>query len=273
MLIIDEIRAMSRLQKAISVSGVSVAALGGAVVGYKIALNKLGETLRQEADEAVQKEIQETREFLEQRATPPAKPFQTPEEAVAALHPTNPDVRRATEALVQYAGNRKLVENFLERPLSESIRADEDNGLVEIAENVFTDHAVELSGWDYDAELEARDPDFPYVISDEEFNGDEFGYEQVQYTYYAGDGTLADVREEVVEEVGKVVGVDNLHKFGHGSNDENIVYIRNVPLMMEIEIALSPGKYAKAVLGFDDEEITLSHSSDSRPRKFRNHHD
>lgn len=58
------------------------------------------------------------------------------------------------------------------------------------------------------------------------------------------------------------IGVDNL-KFGCGSEDKNIVYIRNDSLEKEYEVARSSGTYAEEVAG-------LKHSDDSPGlRKFR----
>lgn len=276
MLIVDEIKALTKLQKAIFVAGASMAAVGGAVVGYTVALRTLNEKLREEADEAIQEEIQKTKDILES-VKQPTQEFQTPEEALAALHPEKSNVETATEALLKYAQKHELeqvdeIQKFLDRPLSESIREDAENeGLIEVAENVFTNHAVEHGEWIWADEIEDRDPDTPYIIHRDEFNGDEFGYSQTQMTYFEGDGVLMeDVRGERVDDIAKMVGASNLTKFGHGSDDENVVYIRNVPLEMEIEVTRSPGKYAVEVLGFDDSD-SLSHSSDYGIRKFRNH--
>jgi hypothetical protein len=64
---------------------------------------------------------------------------------------------------------------------------------------------------------------------------------------------------------GDLVGDDNL-RFGYGSNDSNMVYVRNPRIEMDMEIVRSQGTYTKEVLGFDD-EAELKHSG--RRRRFR----
>jgi hypothetical protein len=50
-----------------------------------------------------------------------------------------------------------------------------------------------------------------------------------------------------------LVGDKNLDRFGHGSNDAFIVYIRNDQLEIVYEVVLSPNSYAEEVHGFSHE--------------------
>jgi hypothetical protein len=60
-------------------------------------------------------------------------------------------------------------------------------------------------------------------------------------------------------------------KFGHGSGDPNVVYIRNDKRQSEYEVVHDPGLYSVEVLGLEIEHNTrtqdLRHAN--RPPKFR----
>jgi hypothetical protein len=113
-----------------------------------------------------------------------------------------------------------------------------------------------------------RDPEVPYIIHKDEYDITPDGYEQYTLTYFEGDDVLSDDRDRVIEDQDKTVGLGNLSKFGIGSGDPNIVYIRNEELKVDIEVVHSDGKYATEVHGFQDDE--LKHSSMRRrpPRRF-----
>jgi hypothetical protein len=46
------------------------------------------------------------------------------------------------------------------------------------------------------------------------------------------------------------VGEENLAKFGHGSKDPNLVYVRNEGMDLDFEISYAEGKYSEQVMGF-----------------------
>ena len=124
------------------------------------------------------------------------------------------------------------------------------------------DTVSESEEWDQDAELAERSEDKPYIIHHDEFFHGEIDYDQVSLTYFDGDDVLVDEKDEPVDDPDDLVG-DNL-KFGHGSKDNKIVYIRNDRRQLDIEVIESKGYYVKEVLGF------IEHSDDpGRPRKFR----
>lgn len=123
-------------------------------------------------------------------------------------------------------------------------------------------------GWDYEAERNQRSGEEPYIIHIDEFVTQEMGYEQETITWYEGDEVLVDQREVPIYDHTKVVGEI---RFGHGSNDPNIVYVRNEKLRMEYEILRDTGSYsddmmAKSVAG-QFEEADLKHFN--RPGRFR----
>jgi hypothetical protein len=106
--------------------------------------------------------------------------------------------------------------------------------------------------WDFSKEIASRDGKSLYIIHYDERG--ESGNEEVTLTYYAGDDVLCDAQDKVVEDVDKVVGEENLDKFGHGSNDPVIVYVRNENLSIDIEVVKSEQTYAEEVHGFTHED-------------------
>jgi hypothetical protein len=107
--------------------------------------------------------------------------------------------------------------------------------------------------WNFPEELSKRSPDHPYIIHQDEFMQDESAYSKTIYTYYAGDDTLVDTDGHPLPHADLVVGQDNL-KFGHGTDDIDVVYVRNEKLELEMEICRSAERYDEAVLGLDSDE-------------------
>ena len=122
--------------------------------------------------------------------------------------------------------------------------------------NIFRDRPeppVEEFVWSFAEEHKRRDPNLPYVIHYDEIH--EMDYQQVELTYYDGDGVLCNDRDEIFdpEDLDRVIGEKNLDRFGHGSNDPLVVYIRNDNLELIYEISKTDQSYAEAVHGFTKE--------------------
>lgn len=100
--------------------------------------------------------------------------------------------------------------------------------------------------WDYDVEMRKRGSDKPYIIHRDEFMDEESGFRQSSLTYYSGDNILCDEKESPIYNHEIVAGT---LRFGHGSKDRNIVYVRNPVLESEYEIILDEGHYQVEVLG------------------------
>lgn len=126
---------------------------------------------------------------------------------------------------------------------------------------------IEADGYDpieEDIDPTERSLAGPYVISQNEFVGADLEYDQRTITYYEEEDILTDEQDKPFLDVENVVGVENLTKFGKGTRDNNIVYIRNDSLAVDFEVIRSKGNYAKDVLG------VIEHSEPrGRPRKFR----
>jgi hypothetical protein len=251
----------SRGFQILGASAVSAAAAGAA--GYRVAQGRL----RSHYEEIAEKEIAEAKSYYS-RLYKTEEELSSPSEVLERLHGEGAS-QEAVEAHARYLGERGLTtevpaktEEELGKPVEEVVVEEE---VIVISEDDF----------DYETELRHRTSDRPYVISHDEFFQNEPDHEQAQLTYYEGDGVLSDEQGVPVPDEDSTVGDDNLTRFGYGSKDEHIVYVRNEDLRVDFEIQRSFGKYAKEVLGFEDEDLetrgALKHSDRRGVRKFRNH--
>lgn len=104
--------------------------------------------------------------------------------------------------------------------------------------------------WNYQTEISMRTKDAPYIIHLDEFRENTVEHDQVTYTYYESDDVMSDSRDQKIEEpLDETFGLGNLLKWGHGSNDSNIVYIRNERLGLDFEILRDRGSYTEQVSG------------------------
>jgi hypothetical protein len=212
------------------------AALGvgiGLVVGYKVAEHRLAARF----DERLENETAGMREFY----TNVKQKYDTPEQAAAALitrKPKEDEDPRVKPQKIQY---NKIVKG---EKYAGDDGLEEFKGGCEIEEVVVTKNVFET----------ARDPDVPYVISQEEFLANETGYEQATLTFYEIGGVLSDQRDDVIDNAEAVIG-NAPGNFGEGSSDPNVVHIRNEKLQMEFEVVRSERSYQQDVLGEDPTEV------------------
>lgn len=118
--------------------------------------------------------------------------------------------------------------------------------------------------WDYAVEKAQRSPDHPYILHRDEYFDGEAGFAQHSVIYYQGDDLLADTDNHLVPNHERVVGA---LRFGHGSGDPGLVFVRNEKLKADYEIALDPGTYQQARYGieYEDDPTELRHAL---PRRF-----
>lgn len=133
----------------------------------------------------------------------------------------------------------------------EATEADDEPEQPPVHRNIFRDRPKYTDRWDYNEEKRRRTPDIPYVIHYDERH--EFDYSEVTLTYYEGDDVLCDADDDVIDQNtrDRLIGEDNLMKFGHGSNDPDIVFIRNDELEIMYEVVKSPNHYGQEVHGLD----------------------
>jgi hypothetical protein len=94
------------------------------------------------------------------------------------------------------------------------------------------EHTKEINEEDYEVA--------PYVIAPEQY-GEKEDYDTVTYTYYAGDGVLADYVDNPIDDYEDFLGKDPFTHFGEFEDDS--VYIRNEARETDYEILLDIRSY------------------------------
>lgn len=184
----------------------------------------------------------------------------------------------AAEALRVYQGGDEkgfpegtpyddLVDERQIQKIEKSIKVEKtisSDGAVDVKEsiNVFVDDT-----FDIEVEKELRTNTRPYIITHDEYFAAEKDYDTQSLTYYETDDTLCDEHDRPMDEINGTVGDDHLARFGSGSKDKNIVYVRNERLETDYEIVRSPGSYLEEVLDLKPEESSALKHSDNRDRR------
>jgi hypothetical protein len=246
----EVIKTVRMIDRRVAFVAFGLALTGGALIGSALTERRVRLKYQQLADD----EIDQMRTHFEAKLVAAEK---------------KPDL----EELVEDLGYKEREETSRADPATARIdyhkrAADEGESPAVVVENVNVFQAARLeSEWDYATELKNRNPQQPYIIHKDEFMaGGEFDHEQITLTYFEGDEVLCDERDAQVDDPDMMVGLDNLERFGHGSGDVNVLYVRNEPLAVDVEINLSHGKFATEVHGFVDDE--LKHSERTRtPRR------
>lgn len=219
--------------------GVCVGVAVGFYFGYRF--NK--EKLRAEAFAASEKEVEQIREVYQQKTL------------VAEPKPSVEDV-------IEEKGYQ-TAEEVHERPLPAPVPVREPRAVpVRTEEGEKDKH----DNWNYPAEMAQRTSTAPYIIHQDEFATNETEYGQSTLTYYSGDKILADEDDTVVNNVDDLVGEDNLKRFGHGTDDMNILFIRNPVIEVEYEICRSPGSYEQEVMGLEHSDMPTHERMNRRRR-------
>lgn len=243
----------------------------GAVFGAFLTKRRLMVKL----DEKLEQEIAETRVHL---ATVYKKDI-SPAEAVELLvpegdRPQSSTVVAAKKAMRAYNGEKVNVVTSSEGLIKSVDKEVSEEAVVIVEEvpertsvvrNIFVDN-VPLTDEDFDLEEErlARRNGVPYVVTREEYDENADQNEQTSLTYFGYDEVLVDENEKSIDNIEEFVGKHNLQRFGHGSGDSKIVYIRNEQRGMDFEVLRSDGSYQEEVLGLTSDDSHLEHSSMSR---------
>lgn len=108
-----------------------------------------------------------------------------------------------------------------------------------------------------------------FIISEYKFFNDDVDFEKNTVTYYKGDYTLADERDQVIQNVDRTVGRQHLDMFGTESTNEKTVYVRNKWLGTDFEILLDERRYVEVVLGATDIDDIPWKREKNRVKKMR----
>lgn len=209
--------------------GFAAGAAVGSLVGYRVAYKRLETKFEKIAED----EISQMRDH-----------FWAKERA----REQKPDLDGLEREARRYAPDDTDADEMVDVPQEARAPVEEESE----TKNIFEDREPPVDNWDQEHEENSRDPKVPYVIHKDEHGEKE--YTETTLTYYVLDDVLADERDTIIEDQDMVVGAANLDKFGHGSQDANIVYVRNDELGVDVEVCRSQQAYAEAVHGFKHSE-------------------
>lgn len=159
-----------------------------------------------------------------------------------------------------------IEEDELEEAIAEQNHLNEITNDGDTTPEVYNVFAGNDSQWNMEDELAIRTADKPYVIHLEEWVADEAGYEQETVTYYAGDDIMANEADVPIYGFEQMMGE---LKFGHGSKDPSVVYIRNEALEHEWEVIRHNGRFEIEVLGHDIESAYEANELKHSVQRFR----
>ena len=171
------------------------------------------------------------------------KPWATPQEAVAELHPeaviqVNKFEQPEPRTPVAYDKIREFKEGDVAP--DEDIDPEEEHAL----EAEFGSEAVQNNIFEGQRIL---------LIPEEVFAEDEGDFVKETVNWYPLDEVLTDVRDNKIESYAKTVGTEFVSKFGVGE-DPNTLFVRNERLKVDYEICNQPnGSYEQLVLGIGEE--------------------
>lgn len=169
----------------------------------------------------------------------------------------------SSEALVERLNYQRISSDEPDEPVITQTKKsifDNDDEEQDIGEEIENDKFDEMP---------EPDPDNPYIIPVSEWHEEWVGpvrYEKVSFTFYEEDDTLIDEANNVISNVDELVGKANLARFGFGSDDEDLVFVRNQILETDFSIERDTGSYALKILGLKPEYI---HPEEPRRNKKR----
>jgi hypothetical protein len=239
----------------------SLSGVAGAAVGYLVTKK----VLEARYETIIAQEIVDAKLFYANLYQKPdlaelAGKYEEPNEPV-----TEENIVAAASALRTYQGRipydrpAAVTEMVAE---SKAVVDDEGEG-VSVTVNVFHEAEKAKEAWDFEEELAHRTETEPFILHHDEYYEGEKDYIQSSLTYFEGDDVLVDDKQVPIPDSDSVVGDENLRRFGHGSRDNNLLYIRNDRMEIDFEVVRSTGSYTKEVLGF------LEHADRPGSRKER----
>lgn len=230
----------AEITRKINAAGIGYFAVGlgvGAAIGFYFGYKFNREKIRAEAFAQADDEIEMIREIYQTKML-------ASEEGLQGVVPTE---KPPVEEVVNRLGYHVEVPER-ERPLPAPVPILDD-----LPENPVPTSKSMNAGWNYEQELLKRSPDEPYIIHQNEYNHSNLNYSKVQYNFYAVDGYLVDPAQErpvLIGPIDTLVGNDNF-KFGHGSDDSEVVYVRNDARELDMMICRIKRSYEEEELGLD----------------------
>lgn len=242
--------------KMIHILGISGVAIVSGLIGYLLGRKRGYELAEKDIFDEEYKEAQESvlEESLNERKQNVTNVLSWDDFFEKTLH-------------VQKDQMKTYINNYISDEEDEHFNAlKEDEGLTWWQEYVLDDYHKKLKG--HFAEEEDEDienlrtqgeveytSEEPYLVKEEDvFSLETDVNDIIQLTYYETDDVLVDSLGEILEERSVVVCEEFKKNFGYGSNDPNVVYVRNPKTKRDYEIVRDPGAYEQEVLGASNEQ-------------------
>lgn len=130
-------------------------------------------------------------------------------------------------------------EKFEQSPEEDFTEEDKEE-YVNLASN-YTNYATK-SVVEEEPNVEITDSE-PYVISPVELG--DCDYDVIDLIYYEGDNTLTDEEDEIINDVGELIGWESLEHFGEYEDDS--VCVRNDVRKVDYEVLLDVRKYSEVM--------------------------
>lgn len=247
--VIDTIEAVPEVVRnnPVVLAGVAVVS---ASIGATVAVYLTRRILKTKYERLIGEELQEAKAFYQKRfkegdyADPTLLAEQISDDNVAEEYAAETEmVKEAVDIL----GKQKYVSYDKVETVGDPSAVVAHSDVTIQQTNVFVTHAGDEE-FDLDTEEAKKQQGKPYIITQEQFLENEDEYTQTTLTWYEGDNTLVDDRDQAVRNFVPIIGEDNL-SFGYGSRDANSVYIRNDRFKADYEVVLSDASYAQH-LGF-----------------------
>lgn len=254
--------------------GVVLVAASSAFAGYKFAERRL----KTKYETLAEQEREETKQYYSRMYK--VGDYATPGGALRALVPEEEQelLLKSEETMVAeaVAESAEEAKNYVtthghvayDKVAGEKIKAAgvtvTREERVEVTTNVFETDPEETGHVEFEEEAERRKAEgLPYIITEQEYLENAPGHEQTGLTYFEDDDTLLDAADKIIPDSDGVVGDDNLTKFGYGSKNANVVFIRNDSMEEDFEVERSFGSYVEEAFGIRHDD------GDGRIRKFR----
>lgn len=216
----------------------------GAAIGFFVGYRFNREKIKAEAFAASEAEIEELREHYRSKMA-----AQTNENAKAEIILVEEGYVEEPQPIADLSTLRTATEIEEEERLPAPVPITPRRPTYRHVDN----EKDKMDGWNFASELARRTSDSPHIIHQDEFAQNETEFAQVTYTYYAGDDVLVDEQDDILTDRDALIGAGVLRRFGHGTDDYNILYVRNPVLELEIEICRDTGSYEEVVLGLERE--------------------
>lgn len=238
-----------------------LSAVGGFGLGYALGKRRS----QTEFDEAVNEACNENREyFYRQRA----KLEEERSDAQYEAHAATVRAEEAASALATYQGVESLQEAATEVFEAEQIP---EPAVAEYIERDVVTPEEQRAAWQPDpanSPSPMRRPTAPtphrrepyvdksksYIITAEEFLQGEENFAQSTITYYEGDDTLCGEADDIMDDKSRLLLVGpHLSDFAE-QDDPNVLYLRNKPMHLDLEVIRNEGKYSDIVAGLGGNE-------------------